>query len=218
MTEKTIQGKRSRAMIWWSILYVLLTYLFPVLFYFTLPSNTAEANSDAEFKAMAQEQNGHPGSFLPLLFLLTPVLLLLLNILFSVIWRRSDRKTLLVSCRIIKYALIPYYIAGGLLIVIFFLLIFTPVVIMVFVSPPVIAVLSVVGWISMAGGAPTTIAYLVRGVKDRKFSKAFAVIIAITQFFYGADFVGMIVCEIWEKRKPRAVPGASIPGNTVASR
>lgn len=217
MGENVVSEKKNRKIIVWSILYVLFTYLYPVLFYITIPKNSMEANSDAEFEELARAQNGFLGSNLPFLFLIIPVVLFVLNIIFAVKWKNTDRKTLLVACRIIKYSLIPYYIAGGLLIVVFALLIFTPIVIMIFVSPPVIAILSVIGWISMAGGAPTTIAYLVRGVKDKMISKGFAVVIAITQFFFGADVVGLIVCEFNEKRKPKTVPApaqAAIPDNT----
>lgn len=215
MAENAVQGKRSRKMIWWSIIYVLFTYLYPVFWYLTIPKDAMEANSEAEYEVLARAQNGSLGSALPWLSLTIPFILLILNIIFSIAWRNSDRKTLLVSCRIIKYALIPYYLAGGFLIFIFFLLIFTPVVIMIFVSPPIIAILSFIGWISMAGGAPTTIAYLVRGVKDKKHSKTFAIIVAITQFFYGADFIGLIVCEVNEKRRPKTV-AAPVPQITAA--
>lgn len=58
-----------------------------------------------------------------------------------------------------------------------------------------------VGWISMAGTAPMLIAFLVKGVKDGAHGKAYAIGMSVTQFFFGLDVVGLIVCAVKERVK-----------------
>ena len=203
-TEMTKQsgdgGKGFHPLYLWGIFYVLLTYAYPFFVYLTVPKVDENVNSQAAYEAAAKAQNGVLGSDLPLVFLVIPVALAIMNLVIAVAMKQTKRRYFLNTAQIIKYALIPFYVIGGILIVIFFLLMFTPVVIMVFVSPAVIAILSVMGWISMVGSAPLVIKYLARSVKDGKNKKAFAIGVSITQFFFGVDVIGTILCAVKERK------------------
>lgn len=195
--KRSIKGDRKLFL--WGIIYVLLTYAYPVLVYITMPRVDGSVNSSAEYEAAAKAQNGVLGSNLPLVFLIIPVVLLIINIVVAMRSKGLDRIELLNVSRLIKYSLIPFYILGGCMILLLFLLIFTPVVIMIFLAPPLIGILSIIGWISMIGSSPFMIAYIRQGIKDGKYGKLFSAAIVITQFFFGADVVGTFICSIIEK-------------------
>ena len=76
-----------------------------------------------------------------------PIVLGLINLaVVLILGKRISRVQLLICTRIIKYALIPFYVVGGFCIIVALLLMLTPVVIMIFVGPTVAIVLSVIGW------------------------------------------------------------------------
>lgn len=155
----------------WGVSYVLFTYLYPVLLSYSA------------------------------LFLCIPLLLLAANIgIAAGAGKRFDGGYFLNTALIIKYALIPFYLLGGLAILLFAFLTITPVVIMLFVGPMAVIMLLALGWISMAGSAPITIAYLCHSVKAGKNSLLFAVLIGITQFFFGLDVLGIVISAFREKR------------------
>ncbi|MBO4450403.1 MAG: hypothetical protein J5777_07435 [Clostridiales bacterium] len=139
-----------------------------------------------------------------------PLLITIANTVIAILCsRKVDRRYFLGASLIIKYGLIPYFIVGGLLIVIFFLLIFTPVVIMIFVSPPIIIALSVIGWISMSESAPFMIVYFVKAAKEGALSGkktgnkggiALAVIGSIMQMFFCLDVAAAVIACFKEKR------------------
>ena len=193
-------GKGFHPLYLWGILYVLLTYAYPVLWYLTLPRPDESVNSSAAYREFAKQQNGPLGDKLPTLFLFIPVLLLLINVILAITMKKTHRRYFLNTARMIKYLLIPLYVIGGLLCVASFLLMFTPVVIMVFVGPVIMGVLAVMGWISMIGSAPMTFAYLKRSVKDGKNKEGFAILIRILQFFFVGDVLGVIICAIKERK------------------
>lgn len=180
----------------WSIACVVLTYGYLVLFFVSsnyLRSFTATENS----------------SF-PAVFLLFPFILTIANTVVTLTYgRKLDRRYLLGAALILKYGLIPYFVFGGFIIAVFFLLIFTPVVIMIFVSPPIIIVLSVIGWITLTESAPFMVAYFVKGAREgalsRKGPKAaagivFAVFGCVMQMFFCLDVAAAVVCCFKEKR------------------
>ena len=127
--------KRFHPLYLWGIIYVLMTYGYPVLWFLTLPKADETVTSDAAYKEFARAQNGALGENLPFVFLGIPIVLLLINIILAIAMKKTGRRYFLNTARIIKYLLIPFFIMGGLLILAFFLFMFTPVVIMVFVSP-----------------------------------------------------------------------------------
>lgn len=201
LMEKRGYEKGFHLLYLWGVLYVFLTYTYPVFWYLTLPNVDETVHSDAAYEAAARAQNGVLGTKLPLLFLTIPLLMLIVNIVIAVKARnRLDRRYFLNTAVIIKYGLIPFYLLGGCLIAIFALLTFTPVVIMIFVGPIVVGTLTVLGWISMIGSAPLTFVYLHSSVKDKKNGKIFAVIIGIMQCFFGLDVLGIVISAFKEKK------------------
>ena len=189
-----MEKKKFHPLYLWGIICLILTYAYPILWYLTLPKVDDTVNSDAAYEALAKEQNGALGSDLPMLFFAIPFVLLVINIVISIVMKNTDRKVFLNVSRLIKYLMIPFYLAGGVVIVFFLLMMFTPVVIMVFVSPVIIAVLSVLGWISMAGTAPFMLAYLKKAKKDGWYKGGFTFVIGAMQFFFGLDVIGTIIC------------------------
>lgn len=200
-TPETNEGKRGfHPLILWGLTYVILTYAYPVFWYLTIPKVDDSVTSDAAYREAAIRQNGAMGESLPLVFLVIPVLLLIVNVILGVSMKNTSRRHFLNAVRIIKYLLIPFYGIGAVMIVALFLLMFTPIVIMAFVSPIVIAILSVMGWFSVAGAAPLMIAYLVKSVKDGKNGKLFAVVVSILQFFFAVDVITTIICAIKDRK------------------
>ena len=193
-------GKGFHPLYVWGIFYVLMTYAYPFFVFLTVPKVDEKVNSSAAYEAAAKAQNGALGSNLPLIFLVIPIVLAIVNLVIAIAMKETKRRYFLNAAQIIKYALIPFYVIGGIVIVLFILLMFTPVVIMIFVSPVVIAVLSVMGWISMVGSAPLVIKYLVRSVKDGKNKKGFAIGMSVTQFFFGGDVIGTIICAVKDRK------------------
>ena len=189
-----MERKKFHPLYIWGIICLLLTYAYPVLWYVTLPKVDDTVTSDAAYEALAREQNGALGSDLPMVFFAVPFVLLVINIVISIVMKNTDRKVFLNVSRLIKYWMIPFYLAGGVIIVFFLLMMFTPIVIMVFVSPVVVVVLSALGWISMVGTAPFMIAYLKRARKDGQYKRFFTFVIGVMQFFFGLDVIGTIIC------------------------
>ena len=196
-------GKGFHPLYLWGIFYVLMTYGYPVLWFFTLPKADETVTSDAAYKECARAQNGALGENLPFVFLGIPIVLLLINIILAIALKKTGRRHFLNTARIIKYSLIPFFIMGGLLILAFFLFMFTPVVIMVFVSPMIMGALAVMGYISMVGSAPLVIAYLSKAAKDKKNGTLWTIVMTIMQFIFGLDVLGTILCVIKEKKHSR---------------
>ncbi len=195
--------KRFHPLYLWGIIYVLMTYGYPVLWFFTLPKADETVTSDAAYKEFARAQNGALGENLPFVFLGIPIVLLLINIILAIALKKTGRRHFLNTARIIKYSLIPFFIMGGLLILAFFLFMFTPVVIMIFVSPMIMGALAVMGYISMVGSAPLVIAYLSKAAKDKKNGTLWTIVMTIMQFIFGLDVLGTILCVIKEKKHSR---------------
>ena len=183
----------------WSIACVVLTYGYIVLF----------AVSSNFLRSFAGTEN----SRFPMVFFLFPLFLAVANTVISVTYgRKTDRRYLLGAALILKYGLVPYFIFGGLVIAVFFLLIFTPVVIMIFVSPPIIFVLSVIGWITLSESAPFMVAYFVKSAREGVWSRkgartasgiVFPVFGCIMQMFFCLDVVAAVISCFKEKRHVR---------------
>ena len=201
MNEKENKKKAFQPLYLWGIVCVLLTYGYPVLWYITFPKVDESVSSGAAYEAAAKAQNGDLGSNLPFVFLVIPLVLLMINLVIAVLGKEVPRKVFLNLSRMIKYALIPYYIAGGVVIALCILLMFTPVIIMAFVSPAIITVLSVLGYLSLLGTAPFMIAYLSKGVKDGVIGKGFSFVMGFLQFIFGLDVLATLICSGREKRK-----------------
>ncbi len=179
----------------WSLACLVLTYTY--IFIFVFATNLFS-------------KIGNKSSSIPFIFFLFPLFLTVANIVISIVYRRRiDRRYFLGAAIILKYGLIPYFIVGGLLIAIFFLLIFTPVVIMVFVSPPIIITLLFLGWFSMSESAPFMIVYFVDAAKEsaktgKKSLKVggvlYAVFGGIMQMFFCLDVLAAEIACYKERR------------------
>lgn len=164
------------------IVYVLGMYLMPVML--GVPSN-AEGSLDSSISGW---------------ILALPIILGLVNLsVVLILGEKISRGQLLICTRIIKYALIPFYIIGGLCIAVALLLMFTPVVIMVFVGPTIAVLLSVIGWLGLLGAAPFSVAYIVRACKEGVHGKALSVFAAIFQFFFSMDVFFVIILAIKDR-------------------
>ena len=180
----------------WSIACVVLTYGYIVLF--VISSNFLRSFTGTE------------NSRFPLVFFLFPLILTVANTIVSVTYgRKLDRRYLLGAALIIKYGLIPYFIFGGMVIAVFFLLIFTPVVIMIFVSPPIIIVLSIIGWVTLTESTPFMVAYFVKGASEGVLSRkgprsaagiVFAIFGCLMQMIFCLDVLAAVICCFKEKR------------------
>lgn len=165
-----------------AILYITAAYVTPIAFYFC-----AGLSDEAEWYVVA--------------VLFIPVILAIINLVIIKIKKTSlDRRVLLNCTVLIKYLMIPLYIVGGLLIVVLFLLMFTPVVIMMFVSPMLIATLCVMGWVLMIGAAPFSIAYIRKSREEGVHGKVLCIIATVLQFFFTADVISVMVLALKEKR------------------
>lgn len=164
-----------------AILYVLSAYLGPVAL-------LAMPDSDA-------------ASIITSWLFWLPVILGVVNLIVVLAAKgKIERKQLLVCSMIIKYALIPFYLAGGLLIVLCLLLMVTPIVFMVFVGPMMALILGIYGWVILLGEAPFSLAYIVRSYKGGFHSKALLVISAIMQFFFTVDVIFITVLAVKERK------------------
>lgn len=168
--------------------YVAAVYLFPVL-WFLLNKGETDAADEAQLT---------PSMILPLLI---PGTLGLVN-LFTVIvrWKQLDRETLLNCAVIIKYSLVPFFIIGGCCIALTWALTFSPVVIMIFIGPVIVAIFSVLGYISMLGSAPFSIGYLIRSGKEQVHPVWMCITGGIMQFFFSLDTISVMILALKEKK------------------
>lgn len=160
------------------VLYVISVYLFPIIFFYQSGGESAQAENVPY----------------PMWPLVLPVIFGLVNLATVLIGGEKITRLQLLNCaRIVKYALIPFFILGGLCIALAILLMFTPVVIMIFVGPVVAGILSVLGWLALAGGAPYSIAYIVRACKEKVHGRVLSVFACIFQFFFCMDVIFVII-------------------------
>jgi len=183
----------------WGFFYIIMTYLYPILYCITIPNYRDVADWDIIGQTINDLQNSEIGRRIPLIFLAVPIILLIGSIVTVLKSKCTDRKQFLNVAKMIKYALIPYYILGVVLMIFLILMIFTPVVIMIFLTPVAITIMCIMGWFSMAGTAPFIIAYLKRGEIDNAHNKTFSTLITVMQFFFGVDVAGTVICSLKEK-------------------
>lgn len=166
-----------------AVLYVIIVYASIITFLFILELTSSESGA---------------GIFG---ILLIPIVLSVINLIYlKSNYNDISRDTLLKCTLLIKYLLIPMYIAGGMLNVVLFILMFTPVVFMIFVSPFIIGILCFFGWIYMIGGGIFSLAYIIKAAKEGVHGKFLSVIAGILQFFFTVDVLSMMILSIKEKK------------------
>ena len=182
-------GKVSRAIYVVPVIYVLGMYMMPVLFWIICNMQESTDSFDAGW------------------IMVMPIVLGLINLaVVLILGKRISRVQLLICTRIIKYALIPFYLIGGFCIIVAFLLMLTPVV-MIFVGPTVAIVLSVIGWLGLLGAAPFSIAYIVRACSEGVQGKVLSVFAGIFQFFFTLDVIFVIVLAVKDRSFVKAQKG-----------
>lgn len=185
-------NKISRAIYVVPVLYVLGMYIMPVLFWIICNIQESTDSFDAGW------------------IMVMPIVLGLINLAVVLILVQISRVQLLICTRIIKYALIPFYVVGGFCIIVALLLMFTPVVIMIFVGPTVAIVLSVIGWLGLLGAAPFSIAYIVRACSEGVQGKVLSVFAGIFQFFFTLDVIFVIVLAVKDRSFVKAKKGYGV--------
>jgi hypothetical protein len=186
-------GKASRAIYVVPVIYVLGMYMMPVLFCIICNMQESTDSFDAGW------------------IMVMPIVLGLVNLaVLLILGKRISRVQLLICTRIIKYALIPFYVVGGFCIIVALLLMLTPVVIMIFVGPTVAIVLSVIGWLGLLGAAPFSIAYIIRACSEGVQGKVLSVFAGIFQFFFTLDVIFMIILAVKDRSFVKAQKGYGV--------
>lgn len=169
-------GKKATLL---AVLYVLASYAGPLVWWKVPGEKTAATN----------------------LVLVIPFFIGIINAVYIKInFQKISRVTLLRCAVMIKYLLIPMYIIGGWMIVVLFLLIFTPIVIMVFLSPFMIALLSIYGYLIMLGGNGFSLAYIRKAREEGVHGTFLSTAGKILQFFFVTDVASMAVFSLKEKK------------------
>lgn len=168
--------------------YAAAVYLFPVL-WLLLNKDTPDPGDEGKIT---------PSMILPLLI---PGVLGLVNLITVIVrWKQLDRETLLHCAVIIKYALVPFFIVGGCCIALMWALTFSPVVIMIFIGPVIVAIFSVLGYISMLGSAPYSIGYLIRSGKEQVHPPWMCIAGGVMQLFFTLDTISVMLLALKEKK------------------
>lgn len=166
-----------------SIVYVVLAYISPLVG-LRLIGSDAEKISSMAFCT-----------------LVLPFLAGIVNAVYIRINRQKISRVALLRCAIIiKYLMIPMYIIGGLLIAVFILLTCTPVVIMIFVGPFMIAVLSAYGYLTMLGGNAFSVAYIRKAREEGVHGRIVSATGMIFQFFFSLDVISIAALSLKERK------------------
>ena len=186
------QNKKFHPLYALSIAYVVIVYLFPVLFYALNPASEIENPQPSDYSRFSASQ------IVPLIL---PAFMGLFNLVAVIACRDQVTRDQLLHCAIlIKYSLIPFFIAGGLCIALTWLLTFSPVVIMIFIGPVVVAIFSVLGYIAMLGSAPYAIGYLIRCKQEKVHHPLLLTAGGIMQFIFVADTISLMILALKEKK------------------
>ena len=161
-----------------AILYVIMIYAFPAAF----------------FLLGERDENGEAAGAGAGWALLIPGVFALINLIAVRLFGNLN------CAVIIKYCLIPFYIAGGFCIAAAILLTFTPVVIMIFVGPAIAVSFTVLGYISLLGSAPFSLTYISRSKKEGVHGGLLCVAASVMQFFFAGDVISVMILALKEKR------------------
>lgn len=135
-------------------------------------------------------------------FVFPPFIFGILNIIISVRYCKPEYYNIMFSsCILVKYCLVPFFIAGGFLVAGSFIIgIMLPIPPMFIIGFAQAAILCIAGWLVLAFGAPYAISYLVLSRKSGRRSKGMAVLHSILQFFFTADVIDIIILSFRDHR------------------
>lgn len=158
-----------------------LFYIFPVLYIISVYMSFISFFTEARIPFM------HYFAFMPFIFGI-------LNIIMSARCCKPEYYNIMFSsCILVKYCMVPFFVAGGFLIAGSFISgILFPLPPMLIVGFAQAAILSVAGWLVLAFEAPYAISYLVLSYKSGRRPKGMAVLHSILQFFFTADVIDII--------------------------
>lgn len=174
----------------WGIAYVLLTYLYVGGFFFGIDQNNTA---------------------IVLISAAVPFILSAVSLILALVLRNKiHRDHFLNTAMLIRYCVIPYYLAGfavgfmGVLgnIIVPFLMIFAGFL--------VALIIFFFGYITLLGTVPFIFVYTDKGVKEGSFTKNFALVIKIAQFVFVADTISALVAAFKEKKLIKATIAAVI--------
>lgn len=135
------------------------------------------------------------------IFLLSPLLAGLLNlIIVTALRKRISREELLNCAVIVKYCLIPFFIIGSLGVLGALILSIIPVPFMIFMGPTIALMLLLYGWIVMICAAPFSIAYIAVSYREGAHNKILLIIAGIMQFFFTVDVLSIMFLAMKENK------------------
>lgn len=162
------ESKRFHPIYIFSILYALFVYSYPFLFF-----------SDIDFAFDIEY------------LLAVPAVFALIEALVCIVFKKNiSKEEAFTAAIILKYSLIPFFIAGGAFTAVMFL----------FPTGGMVIALPVTGWIVMACGAPFAAAYYVKSYKESRSLSPLKIFGIICQFFFCADVLALMISSIRENR------------------
>lgn len=187
------QKKRFPAIYGMAILYVLSVYASPVLLYV--------------LNLGADDEDGTIHAWPLALFAVVGVICFV----YLLRQKQAISRTELLNCTVlIKYALIPFFIAGAFCIAFTLLFMLIPVVITVFLAPAVALCLAIYGWLVLLVSSPFSILYLRKAAHERVHSTELCVAAGVLQFFFTLDVLSVMVLTVKERRWVKLTVGVWI--------
>lgn len=166
-----------------------LFYIFPILYIISVYMAFLSFFTEARMPFM------HYFVFIPFIFGI-------LNIIISVRYCKPEYYNIMFSsCILVKYCMVPFFIAGGFLVAGSFISgILFPMPPMLIVGFAQASILCIAGWLVLAFGAPYAISYLVLSQKSGRSPKGMVVLHSILQFFFTADVIDIIFLSFRDHR------------------
>lgn len=101
---------------------------------------------------------------------------------------------------LVKYAMIPFFLAGSVLVLGCLVLSFIPLPFMILFGPMAALACAAIGWLILVFEAPYTISYLCIAAKTGNGSVLLAVIHSLLQFFFVIDVFSVMYLALRAKK------------------
>lgn len=159
------------------ILYVAVSYIFPFL------PRLFGYTADVE-----------------MITALLPFVMGIINLIVVLtVGRKWSKETLLNCALIVKYGLIPFFMAGGYITVCVTAMAFFPLPLMALFGLATV-LLVFFGYGILLGSAPYAIAYIIKAYKEGTHSKPALIISGICQFLFCFDVLSIMILALKERR------------------
>lgn len=124
-----------------------------------------------------------------------------LNLTITVRQAKKLSREQLFNCAVlVKYSLIPLYLFGSFLILAFVIVSFFPLPGVILLGPVMALAISLGGWLILLGGAPFSIAYLLKAKNSGALNTPGAIAAILMQFFFVVDAAVIMFFSFREKR------------------